>query len=525
MKRNIYVFGPRSFTFSRQILFLVCIYLIVLAFRGFLFASNDPVDVMSYAKFLSEPNLYPHDFYIQHLHSAFPNERWIFSGLLSLMGEHLRWITLLLHAITSLFLFLGIFRIASLFIKNEFFCWLVILIITGPLYGTNPGACDIYYNMFISSLVAKSLGVWSVYFFLTKKSLTTFLLLIPATMIHPTVGAQLFIILTGTAILRWKKMSKKQLFTGIVLYLLTAGIYIALLQWKLNQNSGISEQKLFEIFEFRIAHHFFPSYFPVHTYLIAIALWGFSMGYFLKRKLWNIFILQVVILAGMIFYTFFTEVYPMSSVLSSQWFKTSIWMQLTGIVGIMAWLEEQFNRSKINLLQNLSLEWSLPFGAVLVVGLVLSGNSFFSGKKYEFFFTEFYSDEAEIGLLAKKLTPHDAVFVVPMSFTEFKYFSERSLYIDYKSVVHRKDVLGAWYQRIGFVYGVDVQNRRNGENLIILADKNYLKTGSEQIKTFRKEGVGYFVTSIGHSLPFRSIGNNSKYRIYDLNVKNPKSAN
>lgn len=313
-------------------------------------------------------------------------------------------------------------------------------------------------------------------------------------------------------------MSKKQLFTGIVLYLLTTGIYIALLQWKLNQNSGISEQKLFEIFEFRIAHHFFPSYFPVHTYLIAIALWGFSMGYFLKRKLWNIFILQVVILAGMIFYTFFTEVYPMSSVLSSQWFKTSIWMQLTGIVGIMAWLEEQFNRSKINLLQNLSLEWSLPFGAVLVVGLVLSGNSFFSGKKYEFFFTEFYSDEAEIGLLAKKLTPHDAVFVVPMAFTEFKYFSERSLYIDYKSVVHRKDVLGAWYDRIREIYGIDLVSRKTIKDLSSEANKNYAKLDPVEVKNLMQKGIRYYVGFSNQKLPYKVIAQNASYRIFDLNL-------
>lgn len=518
MKRNMHVFGSRFFTFSRQILFSLSIYLIVLAFRGFLFASNDPVDVMSYARFLSNPNLFPHDFYIQHLHSAFPNERWIFSWLLSLMGEHLRWITLLMHAITTIFLFLGIVRIASMYIKKEFHRWLVILIITGPLYGTNPGACDIYYNMFISSLVAKSLSVWSIYYFLKKKSLTAYLLLIPATLIHPTVGAQLFIMLTATAILSWKNMSKKKMLTGILLYLMTAGIYIALLQWKLNQNSGISEQELFEIFEFRIAHHFFPSYFPVHTYFIAIALWGFSMWYFLKRKLWNILVLQVVILAGMIFYTFFTEVFPMAAVLSSQWFKTSIWMQLTGIIGIIAWFEEQYNRSKINLLQNLSLEWSLPLGAILVVVIVLSGNSYFSGKKYEFFFTEFYSDEAKIGLLAKERTPQDAVFVVPMSFTEFKYFSERSLYIDYKSVVHRKDALGEWYNRIREVYGIDLESRRTIKDLSAEANKNYTKIDPAEVKNLLQKGIRYYVGFSNQKLPYKVVAQNESYRIYDLNL-------
>ncbi|HRQ30408.1 MAG TPA: hypothetical protein PLU49_10075, partial [Saprospiraceae bacterium] len=402
--------------------------------------------------------------------------------------------------------------------KNEVLRLLLILFISGPLYDTNPGACEIYYNMFISSLVAKSLGVWSVYFFLKKKSMMTFLLLIPATLIHPTVGAQLFLILTGTGILRWKIMRKNQLLTGVLLYLLTAGIYIALLHWKLNQNSGISEQEMFEIFEFRIAHHFFPSYFPVHTFFIAIVLWGFSMWYFLKRKLWNIFILQVVILAGMIFYTFFTEVYPMSSVLSSQWFKTSIWLQLTGIIALLAWLEEVFQRLKISLLQNLSLEWSLPFGAVLVVALALSGNSFFSGKKYEFFFTEFYSDEAEIGLLAKKTTPIDAVFVVPLSFTEFKYFSERSLYIDYKSVVHRKDVLGAWYKRIREIYGIDLESRKTLNDLLAEANKNYAKLNSVEVKNLLQNGVRYYVGFSNQKLPYKIVAQNASYRIFDLHL-------
>ena len=84
------------------------------------------------------------------------------------------------------------------------------------------------------------------------------------------------------------------------------------------------------------------------------------------------------------------------------------------------------------------------------------------------------TQEEEIGLLAKQNTPKYAVFIYPMEFTGFKFYSERSIYVDFKSVVHRKDVLGNWYHRINMIYGVDINTRRERENLFKKAKENYL---------------------------------------------------
>lgn len=519
MNRKCCILKGNDLISIRHTLSLLSIYIIVLGLRGFLFSSNDLVDVMSYAKFLSNPELYPFDFYIQHLHKAFPNERWIFSGFLALSGDNIRWLSLPFHAITSLFLFAGIFKVSTLYTENEFLRWLPVLLITGPLYGLNPGACDIYYNMFISSLTAKSIGVWALYFFLKKKTGPSYLLLIPATLIHPTVGAQLFLIVTAASVFLWKTTHRKSFFQGFSAYLLTAGVYIVLLQLKMNANSSIRPEELFEIFEFRIAHHFFPSYFPRLTYLLAFILWGFGFWYFIRIKARQMLVFLAVTLAGMIFYSIFTEVLPVSSVLSTQWFKTSIWIQLSSVIALLAWFEQVWKKSFFNRMLNWPMSGIFPLTAVLVVILSFGGHPFFSEKKYEFFFNDDHSDEAEIALLAKKHTPEDAVFVVPMSFTEFKYFSERSLYIDYKSVVHRKDALDKWYERIRTVYGIDVQNRRNGQDLYAAGYKNYTAMDVSGIEKLKGMNIAYFVTYAHHKLPYTKIAVNKSFIIYDLNTR------
>lgn len=503
--------------YARNFGILLSIYVIVVVFRGFLFASNDLVDVMSYAKFLSDPNLYPADFYIQNIQSTFPNERWIFSNLLSLTGENIQWLSFCFHACTTFFLFYGMYRISSLYIRQDFLRWLPILFITGPLYQTNPGACDIYYNMFISSLLAKSIGVWAIYYYLKGSSFRTFLLLIPATLIHPTVGAQLFIILAGTSVIRWKMVHKGRFFTGILLYFFTAGIYIAVLQWKMNQNSGISPEQFFEIFEFRIAHHFFPSYFPIKTYLIASVLWSFSIVHFYRKKAWNLLTFQFITLAGMALYTVFTEIFQSSAILSTQWFKTSIWLQLIAVIALVGWIDNGWEKRKNHRFYRIDFSWLIPIIAIVITGLMMAGQPYFSEKKHEFFFTKFYSDEAEIALQAKKRTPEDAVFITPVAFTEFKYFSERSLYIDYKSVVHRKDVLGEWYKRIGEIYGIDLQNRRDGDDLFAKAESNFKKINPERIEKLRRLGIQYMVSTVNKHLPYRKIASNKTFAIYDLN--------
>ena len=126
------------------------------------------------------------------------------------------------------------------------------------------------------------------------------------------------------------------------------------------------------------------------------------------------------------------------------------------------------------------------------------------------------SAEAEIALIAKDKTRIDATFIVPMHFTSFKYYSERSLYIDYKSVVHRKDALLLWYTRIQDVYHIDISDRQKGEDLYKLAKINYSNLDLEAMQALKEKGIDYLVTYSSVNYPLEIISSNEDYIIYKL---------
>jgi hypothetical protein len=56
-----------------------------------------------------------------------------------------------------------------------------------------------------------------------------------------------------------------------------------------------------------------------------------------------------------------------------------------------------------------------------------------------------------ISMQAKNNTNKNALFLQPIRFTEFKYYSQRSSFVDYKIPVHRKTALAEWYKRLTII--------------------------------------------------------------------------
>ena len=510
---------PSKFNTKKQLSFalsLVSVYLILLAFKGFLFASNDLVDVMSYSKYLNNTALYPHDFYVQNIASTLPNERIIFAGLLALMGKSISWMTLLLHVISSLFLFTGIYRIAALFIQSPLLRWISILLLFIPLYGIGPGDCELHYNMFIASLLAKSIGIWALYRLFKADLNWAYILLIPTTFIHPTVGAQLFLLFLGVHIYTMVIHKRKKGLIGIVLFLLCAGVWLILLQLHAFEKEVASTALLFEIFEFRLAHHFFPEYFGLKNVGIGILFALASLYYFIYRKKEIPGVFIALSITGMAIYSLSMSYLPLELILSSQWFKSYIWVEMLAVIALISWIEKPLLRLNIRKwFDQIAIPTLWLTAIILAVMMHIPGN-YFSNKSHDLFYQKEMSAEAEIALSAKDKTPNDATFIVPMHFTEFKYFSERSLYIDYKSVVHRKDALPLWYTRIQDVYQIDISDRQEGLELYNQGKINYSTLDLDEIEALKAKGIDYIVTYSTVSYPLDIISSNEEYIIYKL---------
>ena len=498
--------------------FLLSVFVLIILFKGFNYASNDVVDVMSYARHLQDGRLFSKDFYVSHIAQHIPNERIIFSGFLSLLGQGLRFLPFVLHTVFTLFFLAGLYKIFSLYIRSKAFRWISILILLGPLYKFNLGGNELYYNMFISSFAAKTFGVWVFYFFLINKKHYSFLLLIPATLLHPTVGLQVFIILFSTFIVDYFMHSGKRLdkntIISVSLYVLIAGIYGYLL---LNgvENGDADKNLYFEIFEFRNAHHFFPQYFPLKNYYVEIMIYVAGIYLMILYKMDELIKLSLIIILGVIIYLIGIFGFKMTLILDSQWFKSTIWLELFSLVAIMKYFEEEFNFVKSVYFEKLTLLSLILINMVIVI-LIIAGNSYFKQKPYEFVYGMNLTPEEDIGLKVKDMTDENDVFVYPMEFTGFKYYSERNAYIDFKSVVHRRDVLGEWYDRIKEIYGVDINTRKSGKNIFKVAKDNYKRIDKEKLKKLKEEGINYMVQYKDVHLDKPVIIENDKYKVYRI---------
>lgn len=501
----------------RITVFVFLTYILITLIHGFNLASNDVVDVMSYARYLQDHNLFPKDFYVSNISTEVPNERFIFASFLSLFGDFLPYSTFVLHSLFLIFFISVLFLIGKLYIKNESVVFIFILMLLIPFNKVNLGGNELYYNMFIASFVSKSLGLCALYFYLINRKFLTSLLLIPATLAHPTAGMQLFIILMVIEIWNALKMDfnrSKQFFLGAIVFVMTAGIYIGFMLFNVNKYS-ITTEEYFKIFEFRNAHHFFPQYFGISNYVMEVLLFIAGIIAMVKLKYKVLYQISFVIISLLLVYSFCVLVIKIPFVLNMQWFKASIWLEMIALLALISFVEDKINFSNFKYL-NSYLLISLIISITFVGFLIKTGNKHFKDKSYSFYYGYDLSPEEEIALIAKNITNKEDIFIYPMEFTGFKFYSERSALIDFKSFVHRKGAMSKWYDLIMAVYQIDIDNRKSKNNLYTIASNKYKSMSNSKVKEFILLGVNYLVQYQGVKLPYPVVASNSAYLIYKL---------
>ncbi|MEL6636762.1 MAG: DUF6798 domain-containing protein [Bacteroidota bacterium] len=499
---------------------LLACYAVWLAVQGYTYGRGDQVEVLPYTRWMQDPTLYPHDFYVQYIRAAVPNERYWFCRLLAQSGTALPWFCAGLHLSGSLLLLGGWYRIARHYLRSEALVWVLLLALgLPPFYGLNLGGNELYYNTFIPSLLAKSIGVWGLYAFLRERWWPSIVALIGSTLVHPVAGSQLFLLLGGVLLLEKGRgrlgLSWGQLGALAGSFLLTAGAWVVLLKVQFDRGS-IDPALLFEIMEFRVAHHYFPAYFSLRAYVVLLPLFA-GATWFYARRIPRLAWFFGLALLGAAVYTLGVYGLRSPSILAAQWFKCTIWLKALALLAVLMWGEEkwpQLNRAA----------WRIGGrGALLgLAGFGLAGMVFpfgpFVHRTYDFPWRNgpaFATTELDIAQRAQALTPADATFIIPIDLTSFKYHSQRSCYIDYKTVVHRKDALPIWYQRIQAVYGIDLQDRRAGRDWQ-KARQQYRQRSAPEWQAFHQRGVDYLLTTTTHRLDLPLITQNRDYAIYAL---------
>jgi hypothetical protein len=504
---------------------------------GYIFGENDLVEDLSYAKYLINNDLYKNDFYIQHIANHVPNERYFFAKWVAGFGDCTEHIFFLIHVILSFLLILGLNRLFDLFIKNKVLKWLSLIILLLCLEDIHLGGNELYYNMLVPSFVAQVFGLWAILFFLEKKSHQTCILLFGTTLFHPLIGVQLWTILISILFIHYfnsffsKYMLKPQakpkkirenpfksvssVFPFALPLFCFALSFIWILKIQSNYNVGdISNDKLFEVMEFRASHHYFPLYFPIKNILILLPIMGFGYFFFLKTNKMIACFYEIVFL-GSIVYMIGIYILKQPVFLSTQWFATTIWLEMFSVIGIIAYSQNKisFLFEKINEKQIII---GLSIMAMIAIILILPSFRLFKNKPYHFFCFKNKSSNREIALQAKILTDKNAVFVIPFENTDFKYWSERSVFVDYKSIAHQKAALSEWYERIQKIYDVNFNDYRKKLNINDLANRHWLDKSENDFINLQKDGVTHILTFKKHRLNLPILFENKDWILYKI---------
>lgn len=492
------------------------LYLLLLVYYGYTFGDNDQIELMSYVKYLNNSALYPNDFYIQHIAARVPNERFGLAYLLSWSGKYLDIFSFILHLVSNVFLLWGLHKIAKIWIKNELLIVLGYFIFFFVLYQFNLGGNDIYYN---ALNVAKALSIWVLYFSLQRKFYTASVLAICTTLAHPMVGVQIFTLSFGAyffyflknfiqkKILSEEYIILKRYFIAAFIFALLAGTWLGLMLLDFNEGK-LPPSLLAEIINFRLPHHFVPSYFGLKNYLVLIPLIGFAWYFWYKNNtmLFNLFGISI---CGLIIYSIFILFFNNYSIIATQWFKTTVWLKPLALIAVLKQLENTIPKRyfSLNQLQKTAL-FLLPAMALIVLSLRKQNDYHFPNINYQ-------SAIIDISLKAKENTPQNATFITPASVTAFKFYSERSNYIDFKAVTHNKTAFAEWYDRIDEIYQLKSQTIK-GLGLAKIADEHFNSLNESQLIALKQKGITHILRDKTHPLQLKIVVANEQYIIYEL---------
>lgn len=429
--------------------------MLIYIYHGFLAYASDTIETVPYALWMSDSSLFSADFHVQSLSKIFPNERWSISYILHFFPDHIYLASRSFHLIFSVFLISGMIQFSDMLLRNIEWSVLAVFITLIALYNINVGSNELYYNMFVPSLAAKGIAVWALVFFWKQEFIYASLALALSCFLHPLVGLQLFVVFSGILLLKQifdSEKAESRVWPFFVIFLLTAGVWIFFILWA--QGPKVEELLTFnDIVEFRIAHHFIPSYFPrshIAFYLVlySIAIYQFS------RKSRMAFYFMLISLLGVIIYVVGLTL-ELELVLSSQWMKINIWLKFLSIIAMLQ-LIKGFTESKIHRM--------LVLG-IFIIALVLSIFRF--NPKYDAPYKE-----SLYGWITINTNKTD-LFLVPPELVDFKARTHRSSYFDFKAMLHHRPEIYEWARRFEQVYNMKIGDRTPAENIFLKIKAEY----------------------------------------------------
>jgi hypothetical protein len=491
-----------------QILMAIFLYATVLVYQGYIYGAGDQSQILPCLYAMDYPGFFTSDHYVTSYLAGSINERAVFHFIFRYLGYDSPTMMLIWHALFSITLIWAWIRIAEWGIKTKIFQYLAVASILIIGVHTSVGDNELYYNSLVPSLVAKAIASWALYFWLEGKYRYWIIGLVIATFIQPLVGLQLFL-LTATALLLSRFIEKAP---RIIPWLWMLGYVIVILPWfylLAKNNGGHTNPDLFmEIMDFRLAHHFYPFSFGLLDKFVFGVLAIIVLSFYKHRLRY----FMILIIVGCMVYIIGVEFMNEPLILYSQWFKTTIWLEAFALIAIFVGLEKLLKK-----LERFSKYWIvIPVLGLLLISTYRLSGWFGTPPSYMVTGIQEKSAEVDISLQAKEVTDVDAVFIVPVEFTAFRWYAKRNLYIDYKALFHQEDFLNSWYDRIGNIYAYSIEEQHSGFDIHDFSRELLSEPSQVSLEYWKSLGITHIVSSNPAIEGLEVIAGNEGYYVYGL---------
>ncbi len=497
------------------------LYFFLLAFLGYPYGEDAHTEMLCYLKYECNNNLYAKDFFVQSITSNSINERYFFVKILTLVKNNLSISVFFAHLTITLATFLGLFKIAKNYLVDENLIWLLLFVLFVPFSYISFGSNFLYNNEFVSGSLSTTICIWALFFFIEKKYLIFSLLSALATLFHPIVGTQLFILCLGAYFFSEYKnlfsFKHKKLIVSILVYVLIVGFPLCLL-FKYFTSGEISNEEVYQLVTFRLPHHFIPSLFSLRNYVVLVPLLGFAIAFFYQKDK-VVFGFLLTILFSNLVYIFCTDLLHSPILFFSQWTRSSVWMMPFALIAVFCWVETKFVflLKKMNNLPNF-ITVLFIFQLLFAFFIIVNPMKFSNTRHYNLPFLSYENTPSiAISLQAKDIVPQDALFVQPTTLNLIKFFGEKSSYVNMIAFPNSKVFYKEWRRRIAKVYHVGPSDIfGNYQKMTTQADENFYALREPDFYALNNEGITHIFTKKTHNLAFPKVLENSEFIIYKI---------
>jgi len=452
-----------------------------IAIYGYTFNCGDQEEHLPYVYKLLNHNLYTNDYIVPLQVSNFSIRfyfAWLLYGFGSFVSMPILVCCIYISCLGVFIYFLG--RIAEVG-SNWKYSFIIGPFISLLLLNTfTIGGNTLFDNQLTCSCFASALSAVALYNCILNRNLIAAAFAGLASLFQLLIGMHTAMIIIVIILFSKNGNRLKMIIHFSLIYLIFSSAMLIPILLRQSESLPINELDLYNsiLFNFRNAHHYIPSCFPLKDYIKTFFCWLiiFSSALFYKSK-WNklIIIIMAFVIFGCLAYTIGFESFGIASIGKLQLFKITGWVTILGAIPLTFFLStiiriRTFVDIFITSLQK--VVWPLSFA----VFILLMNTSFISLSKLNGRYQMGNYNKSTLTKLHEWIavnTNIESVILPLPNDDSFLCEAQRSIPVGYKAIIHEPFFLLPWYDHFYSIYGVRLIPYQKEQQVLERAMKIY----------------------------------------------------